>query len=84
MAKQTAIYSGAYLADVLGTTRETVFRQVQAGRIESPAYQVHGPGGKSPTGAWSAAQVERIRKTWEPGKPGRPPRVPPRGGGPSK
>ena len=70
------LYSAAHIADLLGVARNTVHLALTAGRIEAPAYQVHGPGGKSPTGAWSAAQVERIRKTWEPGKPGRPP-VPP-------
>ena len=80
MPKTTELYSGSYLAHELKTTRETVFRSMKAGKIEAPAYEVVNPGtGRAPTYAWSASQVERIRKTWEPGKPGRPPRFPPKG-----
>ena len=71
MAK--ALYSGAHIAEALGITRMTVHKAVVAGRIEAPAYEVHGAGDKAPIAAWTADQVRRIVKGWEPGKPGRPP-----------
>ena len=73
------LYSAAHLADLLGVARNTVHLALTAGRIEAPAYHVHGPGGKAPTAAWSAAQVERIKRKWEPGKPGRPRGTSPQG-----
>jgi hypothetical protein len=77
MPKTKELYSGSYLAHELKTTRETVFRSMKAGKIEAPAYEVVNPGtGRAPTYAWSAAQVERIKRKWEPGKPGRPPMSP--------
>ena len=83
MAKD--LYSGAYLAEVLGVARNTIHLATLSGRIEAPAFVVHGPGSKAPTTAWTKEQVQRIKKTWEPGKPGRPrleaPGSPPRRGG---
>ena len=86
MTKPTVLYSGAYLAEQLGTTRETVFRAMKSGKLEEPAYVVENPGeGRAPAYAWTGEQVKRIKKTWEPGKPGRPkleaPGSPPRPGG---
>ena len=73
MPKTTALYSGAYLASELGTTRETVFRSMKSGRLEAPAFEVVNPGeGRAPTYAWTKEQVARIKREWEPGKPGRP------------
>ena len=77
MAKD--LYSGAYLADLLGVSRNTIHQATLSGRIEAPAYEVHGAGSKAPIGAWSAVQVERIQEKWEPGKPGRPPKEAPPG-----
>lgn len=71
------LYSGTHLADVLGVSRNTIHQATLLGRIEAPTYVVHGTGDKAPIAAWTAGQVERIKKTWEPGKPGRPRREAP-------